>query len=182
MKQKSAPCTSKAGFERTNVQCSNDTTCIIYKRCATELFFQKIRNTKQNNIILQHSRHETATDPLKAIIVSGACKALEEKEKWSSDSQVMWSTFDNYGQTSCVGCAHVFGDKSQTSLSSSAVLFYSHCLTLLNFSKHQRGKLIRQELTVLAYHSVPFWKIQDTCRTRADQMKNPQLFWKYAPH
>lgn len=93
-------------------------TCTIYKQCAKDLICQKIKNTTLDNINLKHSSHETTIHSLNAIIGSEKCKAVEENLKWRSDVEVMWSTLDNDRETSFVGFAQVYSDRSQSCLSS----------------------------------------------------------------
>lgn len=107
-------------------------------------------NASQDKIILKHSSHETATHLRNATIGSEPCKDLQESVKRSSDAEEMWSTYENDGETYYVGSAQVYSNKSQTSPSLSALVFYHLHLTLLKFFEEQRPKLIRQGLTALA--------------------------------
>lgn len=118
MKRKYVPSILEAGFGSADLQCWKYITCTIYKRCTKGFFCQQIRIIAQDNIIRKLSSHGKATQSPNAIIGLEACEAVKESVERSSDADVMWSTFDNDGKKSFVGCALVYSDKPQNSLSS----------------------------------------------------------------
>lgn len=82
--------------------------------------------------------------------VNFACVAVKESVKLIPDSNETWGTGFDDANHSFVSCAQEYSLKSKTSLSSSAVIFYSFLLTFLNFSEKRRQKHVEQSVTVLA--------------------------------
>lgn len=76
------------------------------------------------------------------------------------------------------GCAQVYSDKSQTSLSPSAAVFYHLHLTFSSFSEEQRRKFIEQALTVLAYLPLSFRRKPQTYKSSTLETKVSQIFKK----
>lgn len=135
---------SGAGFERTDLQCSNQITCTINRQCYKNSLCQQTRSTTQNYIILKHRRHEMATHSLEAMTELETFKALEKKEKRISDAEVAWSRFDNVGEKAFVGYVHVYGEKSLTSLSLVAVVFYPFFKLFPASSSTNDGSLLKE--------------------------------------
>lgn len=82
------------------------------------------------------------THPLNAMIGT-ACDVAEERVKLCADFNVAWSAAYDDGESSFVGRTQVYGDKSQASVSSSAVVFYLLHLTLFDFSEERGRKLTK---------------------------------------
>lgn len=106
MEQKSVPCISTAGFERAQLQSSNDIICTFYKRCAKNIHCLQTKKTTQNEFSLKPSSRYMATHPPNATVRSEEPTAAREGLTRSSDESSekhIWQLWTDIFRKMCSG-------------------------------------------------------------------------------
>lgn len=88
---------------------------------------------------------------MNAMLGKEMCPAVENEIKGNSDPSVFWNCLKTDGIESIVGAIQVFSDKSQMTLSSDSVQFYTLHLTLLNLRNETHTRHINSGSSVISY-------------------------------
>lgn len=114
-----------------------------------DLFLNRLEITTQNNIILKHRRHETAMHFAKRDFligsIQGRTRETNMESTWRGNVEHIRNWLKDIFSMICSGLYRYVVDFSGFVV---CYVLSSH-LAILNFSEHQRPKIIKQGLTVM---------------------------------
>lgn len=114
-------------------------------------FKRKILNANPKDIIVWLVEPHVLSHPTNAEIETRACAAVKHVVKARLRSSAQWKDEIDDSIQPAVGCLQIYSDKTQKSLSASSNSFYPLYVTLLNFIKHMRRRLIVLGSTEVEY-------------------------------